>query len=237
MHYSLLTIGLILPFVISHVEASSSGWERIPFLFFYPPGTVEVSNKSKKCLPIGTLQLSESPVGRKREVIESIPVQTRLETIDKMISSTFKGQRKFFDAPHRDPVRLAYTEHLQKLTSIDPGVYRLLVRYATSMLDPISEVDLVSASAIFEHIQTQFPNGELNYVTPEYLLDWYTFIGGSVGRLHCARDTRIREIIERNVPIIYGDPRIIVKLNNDGIREMLKIRRNRLLTTGYEILP
>ena len=214
---------------------SGSPWQKIPLMHFYPPGVSFVGSRYKRQLPIGNID----PPHQNNSIwhsIESIPIQTRIDIIDSLLSMHQQDQLQQKIRGQNDPVLVSYMKNLDTWTSIDPGVYRLLVRYATGSLSVVSETHLISASAIADHIHSQFPNGELNYVTPEYLLDWYTFIGGSVGRLQCPPNPIIRRIIEKNGLKIYGDQRIIVKLALQPFKVMLRIRRNRLLSTGYEVL-
>ena len=218
---------VILLFVLAvHETQSQLKRDMIPFKFFYPPGRICIRREMKIQLPVGQLDVG-SPAHQLRESLELIPPGRRIEILNQFITG-------FPDITKFDPTESAYASQVYKSSTIDPGVYRLLARYATSFLDPETEGHLTSASAIVEYIQSKFPDGQFDFITPEYILDWYEALGGSYHRIRCTTDPTIRSKIERNVRTIYGDPEMGLDLRGRPWRDILKLRRDRLAKSGYE---
>jgi len=229
-HYIFPSIRMLLVFlfVVIHIASASVQLqyrELLPSAFFYPAGRVYLSRKKIPNLPVGVLD-PDSPAQATRDLIESIPVEERLERIDHFLEKVYASPKARLDP---------YTNLLYKSAYIDPGVLRLLLRFASRTLRS-HEWRIQTAAEIVHHVQTMFPDGTFDYMTPEYIIDWYAVIKKRGFRVRGILSLHRRLLEEIDEAMIFGDdPDLSLDLIVGSRRHILKLRRDRLLRTGYEI--
>jgi hypothetical protein len=191
-----------------------------------------MTRKQMPKLPVGELD-PDSPAQATRDLIESIPIEMRISRIDEFLYNR-RGSSADFDADAMD----TYQYLLHKSIKIDPGVLRILMRYATRSLlgSPVNEKQIRSASDIVNHIQRMFRDGTFDYMTPEYILDWYAAMTHVDFRVRGNRLVHLSSVAQSHATTIFGDnPDMSLDVMAEIRRYMLELRRDRLVRTGYEL--
>jgi len=97
--------------------------------------------------------------------VDSIPVEQRLRAIEELSSIRARNLLVFH-------TRTWYQRYLVGSSFIDVRLLRLLDRYATRQLKE-DEKNLSTACEIINYLRNKFPDGSFDYLTPNYVLDWY----------------------------------------------------------------
>jgi len=199
---------------------------------FYPKGVTIIHKFTRAPLQYG----DPSPhIQALIDHVESIPVEERLTDL-------------YYFAAHKQSLSAArkastwYQRYLVASSFIDVRLFRLLVRVASRNKDK-DERELKSACDIIEHMRTKFPDGSFDYLTPDYVLEWYYGFGGSLKLRSNARKHTFRILFLTNeevqTAIHSRDPQkqILVRLSPTSWNAMILDKRIvRLRNTGYESL-
>ena len=147
--------------------------------------------------------------------IESISPDTRLDIMSSFRSTKLRKQMLPFTSTW-------YGRYVLSSMFIDIRVLKLLIRVAFKRLD-FNERYLDNACAIIEYLREKFPNSDFDYLTPEYILEWYDLLGGA---LHDWNVPRIDRFNPSTIQISYAGWK----------RTILDKRIRRLASSGYETL-
>ena len=191
--------------------------ERVSLRDLYPPGISRITDSSKPTLSYGTPNAVTASLVEK---IDSLSVSEMLEYVRELIRS--EG-RKF-------PGRLVENFHSRYLFStrfIDVRVLRLLVRIATGRRKS-NEWEIQSACDIIDFLQKTYPHVDFNYLTPQYILEWYNILGLKPVVRGQTGDGRFDESFNSS------DPQLLALDRGLWLEKFLKPRRDRLQRTGYE---
>ena len=178
----------------------------------YPVGQYFARSNMKPKLNYGTpstriLELSDH--------IESIPTETRLDIMSSLRSTKLRKQMLPFTSTW-------YGRYVLSSMFIDIRVLKLLIRVAFKRLD-FNERNLDNACAIIEYLREKLPNSDFEYLTPEYILEWYDLLGGAQH--------------DWNVPRIDRFNPFTIQISYPGWkRTILDKRIRRLASSGYETL-
>ncbi len=205
---------------------------QLRLTLFYPEGQVQLARKQMPNMPVGVLDPS-SPAQATRDLMESFPVEKRLRMIDRFLD--YLPGYDYLDKERMDP----YDYLLHNSVYMDPGILRLLIRFATRS-PPLAAVGPIqSASELVNYVQAKFPDGTFDYITPEYILDWYAAMKDPKflvrGNPFVHRRPPLNAASFDETTIFSDDPHMAVDLAYLSRLHILILRRDRLLTTGYEI--
>lgn len=113
---------------------------------------------------------------------------------------------------------------------MDIRVLELLIRIATRKQDE-DERGLKTASEVIEFVKNYYQHVDFNYLTPSYILDWYSALGKRGFYVLEPVETERRDALWKSDP---SEP-LLVQLPQPAWRELiLTPRLERLLLTGYE---
>jgi len=170
------------------------------------------------------------------DYIESIQVEHRLRNLRDLqrIRSVHTRQlpSRYLDS--------WYVKYTIASVFIDVRLLRLLNRIASHRRNH-DELRLETASDVIEHMQKKYTNGAFDYLTPEYILEWYKRIGSRgrdhsqssryLSRLMCLVDEQIRAEISGP----DSDKQFFVQMSMMGWQTLvIDSRIERLKLTGYE---
>ena len=190
---------------------------RIGAREFFPEHVRVVMSKRKPKIQIGIVPITAQAISK---TIESIPVEARLHDMDQFDRSI---QRYTIGTL----ITNAYRKYLVSSTVIDSRLLRLLYRFATRTTRD-DENNVRSMSDIIRLYRSRYPEENLDYLTPEYLAEWYDSLGGSRGYYFVTEPHLEAASNESSSPIYVQMPFFKWR------RLVLATRKDRLIRTGYE---
>ena len=125
-----------------------------------------------------------------------------------------------------------YYEYLASTMVIDVRLLRLLYRFGSRELYT-NEQFLQSASDIIQHLQQQFPSETFDYMSPDYVLEWYSCIGAGPAYYNVIPGADTDEYPPDKSPAY---PTYILLPLFEWRKRILHERMERLKLTGYEHL-
>jgi len=144
---------------------------RIPLKTLYPKTVQRVYHSPKPFLQYGI------PSAETRAIIdfvESIPVEERIREIEMFEQSR---SPRFEFASRKDETW--YSKYLFATSVIDMRLLRLFIRIFSYRRNP-DERGISTACEIIDHLHKKFPDGSFDYLTPDYIIDWYNGFGGNI---------------------------------------------------------
>jgi hypothetical protein len=170
-----ITFGIIVVVLLRHGLGEIPPVLKIPVEYFrdsitkfqlnslYSRGVCSIQLRRKPYLEYGEPSAHVIAIS---DFIESIPVEERLRDLQRMQAGSHRRQHL------RGQLQTWYKQYIVASSFIDVRLLRLLIRVATRRLS-IEELGLSTASDIIEHMRNKYSNGSFDYLTPEYILEWY----------------------------------------------------------------
>jgi len=205
---------------------------RVPLNRFYPEGVSTMRARTKVKMEYGTPSAEMVAIS---DYIDSIPVEKRLAQLEEF---EHLNQRSLL----ADRTDSWYQKHLVASSYIDIRLLRLLLRFATGRLNH-DERWIRNACQIINYLRNKFSNGDFDYLTPAYVLDWYNGLGAPswTANLAYRQEFIIKGLsnhtFDENVPSQPTDDKVLLQVTLTVWRSLiLSTRTERLLKTGYEDL-
>ena len=191
--------------------------ERILLQDLYPPKIARLKKFTKRPIPYGTPNAVTASL---IDQIDSCPVIEMLHYLGEFIRSD--GRRFPLNLPDNFHSWYLFTSRF-----IDVRVFRLLVRIATGQRRD-GELEIKSACDIINFLQKNYPHVDFNYLTPQYILDWYSLIGLTPVLKGQTKDGRLDESFNSS------NPQLLALDRGLWVEKILKVRRDRIQRSGYE---
>jgi hypothetical protein len=194
--------------------------ETLPKTTLYPHGVRSIHHADKPEMKYGTPTQGQMDIAK---FVETIPIETRLNLMQGFRGTYFR---------HSIPKLLnsVYERYIVSSLFIDVRLLRLLAAFAVHRLEP-DQQHIQSATDIIAYFTRTYPNENFEYLTPDYVLEWYSVLGRYYRTFAClSGEMELLRNPDSTRPLL-------VQLPVQTWKEFILIpRMERLVRTGYEFM-